>query len=176
MRNLPRSPIAALLVLTMFSTVLGQPVDCGAACSGNSCSAPSASKSCCGSCGNGGVCQCRQAGSSAAKKSCCEKSSPSKTASCCSSKRTANCAVQPHQAPGCTANCPCVRPAEFPLLPLEQQSKVADSLKQPVMNLGPIVAVLTETDEFSLGRLSLDDSPPPRAGLSLRIWICSWTT
>jgi hypothetical protein len=77
---------------------------------------------------------------------------------------------------GCNTDCPCAQSNEFPPIPLEQQSRVADSLKQPVMNLGPVLAVLPAAHELFSGYFLLDDSPPPRAGQNLRIWICSWTT
>jgi hypothetical protein len=44
------------------------------------------------------------------------------------------------------------------------------------MNFGPVLAVLPKTDGTVLGSYWLEDSSPPRAGNSLRIWICSWTT
>jgi len=178
MLSVPRSPIAALLVLTMFSTVLGQSVDCTASCSAQGCLTDTSGKACCGSCGNGGSCQCRKSGSNSAKKSCCGKSSAATARSCCAPKSVAKSATvsQPKVALTCNSDCPCARSSEFPPVPLDQQSKVADWLKLPVMDLGPVLAVLPATPEFTLGHFSPDNSPVPRAGLALRIWICSWTT
>jgi hypothetical protein len=176
MLSVPRSSIAALLVLTMFSTVLGQSSNCGASCGYQSCLTVSAAKACCGSCGNGGSCQCRNPGSNSASKSCCAKTRVAAARSCCTPKSVASTSSESNQAPACNSDCPCVRSAEFPPVPLDQQSKVADSLKLPVMNFGPLLAVLPAASEFTLGHVSPDNSPPPRAGLALRIWICSWTT
>lgn len=171
-----RPSIAALLVLTMFSTVLGQHVDCTATCSAQGCLTVSTKKACCGSCGNGGSCQCRKSGSNSVKKSCCDKSNVATTNSCCTPKNVASTASESKHASTCNSDCPCARSTEFPPAPLDQQSKVADSLKLPAMNLGPVLAVLPVSPEFTLGHFSPDDSPPPRAGHGLRIWICSWTT
>ncbi len=167
--------IAALLVLSMFSTVLGQPSDCTASCAAQGClSGASAAKSCCGSCGTGGACQCKKETNGSAK-SCCSNSNTLAAKSCCTPKVPANNAAPATNVPSCDANCPCARSNEFPPVPLEQQSKLADSLKLPVMDLGPVLAVLPAAHELSSGYSLPDDSPPPRAGHGLRIWICSWT-
>jgi hypothetical protein len=177
MITVPRPSIAALLVLTMFSTALGQFVDCSASCSANGCSIVSNAKACCGSCGNGGSCECKKSTARAAKKSCCDKSAVSTTRSCCSPKNDSNSApASATRVAGCGKHCPCVSSTEFPPVPLEQPSKAAESLKLPVMNFGPVLAVLPTTDVSALGLYTLNDSPSPRAGNSLRIWICSWTT
>lgn len=172
----PRSPIAALLVLTMFSTVLGQPVDCTASCAAEGCLLGVSAKACCGSCENSGSCQCRKPGVNSAKKSCCDKSSVATARRCCSPKHATGIASDSNHAPTCNSDCPCARSAEFPPVPLEQQSNVANSLKLPVLSLGPVLALLPAATEFTPGGVSPDDSPPPRAGQRLRIWICSWTT
>jgi hypothetical protein len=39
-----------------------------------------------------------------------------------------------------------------------------------------VLAVLPAAHELSSGFAQPDNSPPPRAGHGLRIWICSWTT
>jgi hypothetical protein len=173
-----RNSIAALLVLTMFSTVMGQFVDCGTSCSSQGCciTTAAAAKPCCGGCESGAGCQCRKSRMDA-PKSCCSQPPATATRSCCTPKSSSACTTKSSTTKivGCGTNCTCVQNSEFPPIPLEQQSKLADSLKLPVMNLGPVLAVLPAAHELSSGYFLLDDSPPPRAGQALRIWICSWT-
>ena len=170
-----KSSIAALLVLTMFSTVLGQPMDCGQACGTQGCATAGSAKHCCGSCDDGQGCQCRKAGADPADKSCC--SAATMTRSCCTPRSAPTVPVATSTKIAARGSgCQCVRSSQFPPAPLDQQSKVADSLKLPVLNVSPLLADIPTVSEFSLGRISPDISPPPRAGQLLRIWICSWTT
>ncbi len=173
----PKSSIAVLLVLTMFSTVLGQPLDCGQACGSQGCATAGRTTHCCGSCGDGPGCECRKANADSAGKACCSTATVAVTRNCCTSKGVTSTPVTKSQkTTTCGAGCQCARSAQFPTVPLEQQSKVADSLKLPVLNVDPLLAVIPSQTEFALGRVSPDDSPPPRAGSMLRLWICSWTT
>jgi hypothetical protein len=173
-----RSPIAALLVLTIFSTAFGRSLDCSVSCQAQGCLAPgkasvTISKTCCGGCGTAAGCQCKKS-TSTAKKSCCEKQSKAMVAkSCCVPKQSVGDSPVKQT---CSADCPCARQAEFPPLPLDQSAKVAETLKLPVIAYNSLLAVLPAPTYSTLGQISPDDSPPPRAGLALRIWMCSWTT
>lgn len=177
----PHNSIAALLVLSMFSTVLGQDVDCGQTCGAGGCQTSNAAKGCCGSCGNGGECQCSKAAKPSAEKSCCSKPAKAALPSCCTAKHTKaakyhDCTTSKTALTTCSTGCPCVQNNEFPPVPLEQQSRVADLLKLPVLDHAPVLAVLPAAHELSSGYSLPDHSPPPRAGQTLRLWICSWTT